>query len=176
MIYNKILLFVILFCPSIFIFAQEQLTANTLKLNSEIDSPSIAISEMKWLAGQWLGEDMGGLTEEVWSFPKGDAMMGVFRFIKNEKTVFYELMTIRQEKNSLILRLKHFNPNLTGWEEKDKTFNFRFVAKKNGVFHFEGMTFKPEGKNKLTILLAIKGKDGNYTEEIFTFKRANTLK
>lgn len=39
-------------------------------------------------------------------------------------TMFSEYMQIAPDGDSLIVRLKHFNADLTGWEEKDKTVNF----------------------------------------------------
>ncbi len=104
-------------------------------------------------------------------------MMGMFRQINNGKTVFYELMTLVEENGSIVMRLKHFNPNLTGWEEKDKTVDFKFVGKKDGVIHFEGMAFRPEGrpegKDTITVYLAIRRKDGSLHEETFRYARAN---
>lgn len=39
-------------------------------------------------------------------------------------------------------------------ERKDKTINFPFVAKVEGVLHFEGMAFRPESKDAVTLYVA----------------------
>ncbi|MGH9324805.1 MAG: DUF6265 family protein [Vicinamibacteria bacterium] len=41
---------------------------------------------------------------------------------------------------------RYFNPDLTGWEEKDKTIDFPLVSRSDGAMHFEGMSFHPRGK------------------------------
>lgn len=125
---------------------------------------------MAWLAGTWTGEALGGLSEEIWSQPRDGVMMGMYRLTRKGKPVFYEILTLAEERGSLIIRLKHFNPDLTGWEEKNQTVDFPLVAKGEGLIHFAGMTFKP-GKDAATVYLAIRQKDGTVREEVFDYKR-----
>jgi len=155
--------------------AQERLTEHTLKLSAGKQSPAATIADMSWLAGQWIGEGLGGLTEEVWSPPRNGVMMGMFRLVRDGKPIFYELLTLAEEKGSLTLRLKHFNADLTGWEEKDKTIDFPFIMKADGVVHFEGLAWRPEGPDALTIYLAIR-RDGNVREEKFQLRRVSVLR
>ncbi len=151
--------------------AQEKQTEHTLKLSADQQSPPATIADMAWMVGSWTGNALGGVTEEAWAAPSGGSMVGMFRLTQKGKPVFYELTTLTEEGGSLIMRLKHFNPNMTGWEEKDKTVDFKFVGKKDGLIHFEGMAFKPEGKDDFTVYLAIKYKDGSIREEAFRYKR-----
>jgi len=65
-------------------------------------------------------------------------MLGMYRLVKDGKPVFYELVTISEEKGSLVIRLKHFNPDLTGWEEKDKSQSFWHIKKDKARMYFEG--------------------------------------
>jgi Domain of unknown function (DUF6265) len=153
-------------------FAQERLTERTLKLNPGKQSPPASVADMAWMAGSWNCEALGGLAEEIWSAPRNGGMMGMFRLIKNGSPVFYELFTLVEDNGSLILRLKHFNPNMTGWEEKDQTIDFPLVAKEPGVIYFDGMTFKRESPDAVTIFLAIHSKkDGGVREEAFRYTR-----
>ncbi len=149
----------------------EPLTEHTLRLRSGVKSPSASITDVEWLAGHWKGEAFGGVSEEIWSAPGGGVMMGMYRLVRDGKPVFYELMMLAEENGSLVLRLKHFNSDLTGWEEKEKTVDFPFVAKADGVMHFEGMTYRPEGHNAVTVFLAIRQKDGSVREEKFYYER-----
>lgn len=153
-------------------FAQIKQTENTLKLEENKNGEKAGIADMKWLAGTWQGTALGGFSEEIYSLPKDGVMMGVYRLIKDGKTVFYEILTILEEKESLVIRLKHFNADLTGWEEKDQSVSFRFIKKDDKRIFFEGLTFEPIGKNDLNIYLAIRQKDGKVNEEIFRYKRA----
>lgn len=152
-------------------FAQERLTENTRKLSPDKKSAPATIKDMQWLAGHWTGEALGGLSEEMWSPPRDGAMMGMYRLVREGKPIFYELLTLVEENGSLIIRLKHFNPDMTGWEEKNKTVDFPFVAKIGEVIHFDGMAFRPDGSDAVTIFLAIRQKDGSFREETFRYTR-----
>jgi hypothetical protein len=131
---------------------------------------------MKQLSGTWRGEGLGGTIEEIYSQPQNGAMMGMFRFIEKDKTVFYEFITVLEENGTLIVRLKHFNCDLKGWEEKDQTVDFRFVKKEKNRMYFEGQTFEFIGKNALNIYVAIRQNDGSVKEEVFRYKLVNTSK
>ncbi|MHC4599360.1 MAG: DUF6265 family protein [Planctomycetota bacterium] len=84
---------------------------------------SATLMDLDWLAGSWIGEKDGEPIEEHWSRPAGDALMGMFRWVKEGKVFFYEFMTIDDGEEGLTLRIKHFNPGLIGWEEKDDAFS-----------------------------------------------------
>lgn len=73
------------------------------------------------------GDGLGGRTEEVWTAPDGGVMLGMFRLLRNDKPAFYELLIITDTPRGLAMRLKHFNPDMTAWEEKEKFIEFRYV-------------------------------------------------
>ena len=98
-------------------------------------------------------------------------MVGTYRLVKDGKPVFYEMMWLLETEGTLILRLKHFNPDLTGWEEKDKTVDFKFVKKDGNRLYFSGLTFEQASKNELNIYLALRQLDGTLKEEAFKMKR-----
>ena len=151
--------------------AQIKHTENTLKLMEGKASPKASIADVEWLAGGWLGSGLGGISEEVWSKPQGGVMMGTYRLIIGGKPVFYERMWLTESEGSLVLKLKHFHPNFVGWEEKDKTVDFKFVSKEGSRVNFSGLTFEKIGDKDLKIYLALKQKDGSVREELFTMKR-----
>jgi Domain of unknown function (DUF6265) len=47
--------------------------------------------------------------EEHWGTASVDSLMGTFRFVRDGKGRFYELMLIEQTADRPGLRLKHFN-------------------------------------------------------------------
>jgi len=150
--------------------ASEKLTQHTWKLAPGEKSPPATLTDMKWLVGHWAGEAFGGLGEEMWSPAQAGSMMGMYRLIKDGKPVLYEFLNIVEEHGSLMQRLKHFNADLTGWEEKNKTVDFPLVAIEKGAVHFDGMSFYPQG-DSLTIYLAIEQKDGKVSEQRFLYVR-----
>lgn len=72
-----------------------------------------------WLEGHWVGQGFGGTIDEVWLPARGGTMLGTFRLVVDGADVFYEIFTIDEGPDGHVMRLKHFNPNLDGWEEKD---------------------------------------------------------
>lgn len=156
---------------SVSLTAQIKNTENTVKLGEGQTSPKATIADIEWLAGSWTGTGLGGVSEEIWSKPRGGIMMGTYRLIKEDKPVFYEMMMMIEKEGSIVLRLKHFDPNFVGWEEKDKSVDFKFVSKEGHRVNFSGLTFERAGDKDLKIYLALRQKDGSVREELFTMKR-----
>lgn len=147
-------------------------TPNTLMAPADLPSPPATLQDMTWFAGHWTGAGLGGTCEEAWSEPAAGAMMGMFRLVKEGKVVFYEFLTLVEHEGSLLLKLKHFNADLTGWEEKAHFIKFRLLRVEPEAVYFEGLTFKRSGRDKLEIFLAIRNcKNGTVREENFVMKR-----
>ncbi len=122
-----IVLFLITISLSIKSHSQTKHTENTLKLISTKNQQKTTIESLKWLSGSWSGIGFGAQCEEVRNLPKANSMMGMFQLIKNEKILIYEFIQIVEENGSLVLKLKHFNADFSGWEEKDKTVDFPLI-------------------------------------------------
>ena len=151
--------------------AEETSKFNTLKLADHKAMPAANIDDLAWIAGKWQGEMFGGMAEEVWNPPSGGSMMGMYKLVKDDKVVFYELMLITEISNSLTYRLKHFNPDLTGWEEKDKYVDFPLVKVTTDEALFDGFTFRKLGEDKLQLFLRDDSKDGSPVESEFIYQR-----
>lgn len=150
--------------------AAERLSANTVKLAAGEKSPPATLADMAWLTGHWTGEAFGGTNEELWTAAAGKDMSGMYRLLKGGKTIFYELMLVTEVNGSLEFRLKHFNADLTGWEEKAEVVSFPLVAKRDGAMLFQSMSFHPDG-DKLTVYLAVEHKDKPVEEVTFSYRR-----
>lgn len=144
-------------------------TENTKRLAEGASPPPAKASDLNWLVGQWRGEGLGGVCEEAWVPASGGSMLGIFRLLKDGKNVFYEFIVITEAEGTISVRLKHFNPDMTGWEEKDKTVDFRLVELGENVAYFNGLTYRLDG-DTLKIYLALKGSEG-VREEAFVFHR-----
>jgi hypothetical protein len=97
-------------------------------------------------------------------------MMGAFKLVVEGQVQFYEIETISQVNDTLMFRLKHFNKDLTGWEEKDKTVDFKLVKVTDNKVYFNGLTLERINDNEISIYVAIED-SGNTTEEKFNYKR-----
>jgi hypothetical protein len=113
--------------------------------------PKASLQDVSWIAGRWQGTGLGGEVEETWNPPKGDSMMGMFKFMKGGKTQFYELLTIVPREDSLVLRLRHFDSGFRGWEEKDEFEEFPLTKIASRHAQFGGLTFQSESPEDLTI-------------------------
>ena len=149
-------------------------TMNTVRLPDGAPRPPGRITQAAWLAGQWQGEGLGGSAEEAWSAAAGGSMVGYFRLVKDGKPVFYEIMTILEVEGSLELRLKHVNPDMTGWEEKLDFVRFALARIEPDAIYFNGLTFRRVGPDRLEIYLALRNRsDGAVREETFTMTRGS---
>ncbi len=126
----------------------------------EAAGPPASIEDVAWIAGHWQGQAMGGQFEETWNPPLANAMMGMFKFVQDDKIGFYEILTIVPQENSLILRLKHFHGDLKGWEEKDQSVDFPLVAISQDEARFDGLTFKKTGPDRMLITVVVDRGDG----------------
>lgn len=151
--------------------AQDQLTEHTLKLNQGAKSEPARIEDLAWIAGHWSGAGLGGWCEEIWSDPKAGSMMGMFQYVRENKATFYEFVLIMPKDSSLVMRVKHFNPDFTGWEEKDQSADFPLIKISNQTAYFDGLTYQKVGDHELIVHLAFKQKDGSFREEKFHYKK-----
>ncbi|MFT6871139.1 MAG: hypothetical protein ACJAVN_000136 [Roseivirga sp.] len=134
-------------------------------------SPQASLSDVAWITGSWEGEAFGGQVQEVWAPPLGDSMMCAFKLVVDGKVEFYELCQIREESGSLVLRLKHFNGDLKGWEEKDETVDFKLVKLEKDIVYFDGFTVERVSKDKINMHVMI-GEAGEESEVTFNYSRA----
>lgn len=121
-------------------------------------SPPATIDDADFLAGHWIGEGFGACAEELMATSAGGQIMGMFRLMNADGGVkFYEFYQIAEMGGSLILRIKHFNPDLTGWEEKSESVEFPLVGIEGTTAYFDGLTFSRIGKDVFRSAVAIEG-------------------
>lgn len=148
---------------------------NTLEKDSTAVSPKATLSDISWIAGHWKGNSFGGDTEEIWSAPLGNSMMGSFKMVIDNEIQFYEILTISEEKESLILRILHFDKNLNGWEEQGKPIEFPLVKITPNKVYFDGLTFEKINKKNIIVYVIID--DNNDKQEMaFPYKRKSKIK
>ncbi|WP_425407811.1 DUF6265 family protein [Hyphococcus sp.] len=121
-------------------------------------SPPAQIGDLSWLIGHWKGAGLGGKSEEIVSPPLDGQMMGMFRQTKPDGTLmFYEFYLFAEIDDTLVLKIKHFNPDLKGWEEKDDYVSFPLVAAEENAVYFDGLTFKMTGPDELRAAVIVDG-------------------
>lgn len=135
-----------------------------------VSGPKATVEDLKWIAGHWQGEALGGRFEETWNPPLGDSMIGMFKLLNGEQTQFCELLMILPKQDSLVLRLKHFSGELVGWEEKDKYVEFPLVRVSDRVAEFAGLTFTRMNQDAMHITVMVE-REGEHSELKFECHR-----
>ncbi len=151
--------------------AQRQVTEHILSFDKDSIAPNASLKDVAWISGNWKGKAFGGEVEENWSSPSGDSMMATFKLIKEGKVTFYEIEVIRELNKTLILQLKHFNGDLTGWETKNETVDFPLVKLTDTSVYFDGMTFEKRPDNQMIVYVLMHQKDGNVHELKFEYNK-----
>ncbi len=137
---------------------------------AEAPAQSVSIEQASWLAGRWVGEGLGGEVEENWSPPRGGQMVGHFALLKGGKPVFYEIMLLDQHEGGLRMRVKHFNPDFTAWEEKDGWHSFEPRAVGPRRLDFKGLSLRLEGE-ELVAVITLRERDGTVRDEVLRHRR-----
>lgn len=143
---------------------------NTLTFQAEQGSPRAKISDVKWLEGYWKGQIWGGQAEELWSGPSAGSMMASFKFAADNEVNFYEIITLFEQDETLVLRLKHFSAELKGWEDKDQYMEFKLVKLADNSAYFDGYTYRLVSPNELHVFVVME-ENGELHETKFVFTR-----
>lgn len=137
------------------------------------------IQAISWLEGKWVKAYGDKLREEHWSF-MGGTLLGMCREISDSDSSLIQIMTIEQEGEETLMKIRHFSKGLkVALEEKDKMAVFKLneynkkVAVFNGIGENEGetITYKLLTKDLLEITFEFT-KDGKKAQEIYRMKRA----
>jgi hypothetical protein len=134
------------------------------------------LTKLSWLAGRWVDDSGGNLSEETWTAPSGDGILGMWRLVVGGQIKLSEILTIQAESQTLVLRLRHFDAKLVGREERDKPLELRLAGWNEGEARFEGagsdgaglaLTYRHPDADTLACTVERLGK-----KEEFSFKRA----
>ena len=138
-----------------------------------------SLADLAWMSGQWLGSIDGSRSEEVWTAPAGDSMLGMWRLVSPDgKSQVLELLTITDEAEGPVLRLRHFSRTLVAREDKDKAVSvpLKSWGSREAVFEGQGtngtlrLTYRAPTADTLTVLL-----EHGPQRDSFTFARKATL-
>ncbi len=130
------------------------------------------LRELAWLTGYWVGDGFGGTCEEIWSKPSAGSMVGSFKLSVDGTVRFYEIFTLTIDSAGLpTLRIKHFNADLTGWEEKDKVVVFSYETATDSSLTIGAVTYRRLAADSLHIDVRLKNKSGKLSVETLKLAR-----
>ncbi|TDT46615.1 hypothetical protein CLV90_0670 [Maribacter spongiicola] len=160
--------FLLLFLLSSTCLLQAQ---NTVSFEEGMMSPAATLNNIEWLAGHWKGEAFGGIAEEIWSPPADGSMMFSFRLLDKGEVSFYEFGHLIEIDGTLMLQLKHFDANLSGWEERDENIEFRLVKIEENKFYFDDLTIERISDKEINMYVEVGEEDGTSNEVTFNYHR-----
>jgi hypothetical protein len=135
------------------------------------------LADVAFMAGHWVDASPEHLSEEVWTEPSGDSMLGMWRYVARGQAKVLELLTLKAEGGFVVLRLRHFDGRMVGREDKDTPVELRLVAREANSASFEGPEVGGAGRVRLSYrrtgpdtLLSVLDKGGKPQE--FSFRRA----
>lgn len=132
------------------------------------------IADAAWLTGAWSGEGIDGAqAHESWLGPSGNTMVGVFvQETAAGGIMFSEHMYLTEQDGSLVVKLKHFNPDLTGWEDKDGMETFRLIAAEPCALYFHALTYRCDGDGGLVVAVRMESAAPALQELVFRFRKS----
>jgi hypothetical protein len=102
----------------------------------------------------------------------GGQIIGHFIQMDRDGIAFSEILSIAEIDGTLEYRLKHFNADLTGWEEKDEMARFPLVALEEGAAYFDGLTLRRDGPDGLVAAVRMERADGTGRDLVFRYRRS----
>src|SRR5690606_32745590 len=140
-----------------------------LNLGPDETPGKATLADVAWLQGYWTGTGLGGEVDELWMPAKDNSMTGVFRLMMNGSLIFSEYVFVEELNGTLSINLKHFNKDLSAWEEKEKWTEFKLVKVEGQKAWFNGLTYERIG-DELIVKLNLTSQ-GVTRVESFNFKK-----
>lgn len=113
--------------------------------------PAAKIKDLAWREGTWVGRMPRGPVEHVILSPRAGQMPSFVRALDGEKVWFYEISVFAEHAGTLVSRVKHFTPELAGWEAQDAFVERRLVERDQAHLYFDGLTISRTGADSITI-------------------------
>jgi hypothetical protein len=144
----------------------------TRSLAAGAASPAASVDQLAWLTGTWAGGRDGVEATESYTAPHGGQITGHFYEVKDGKVTMMELMQIVPQGNSIAYQLRHFDPDMRGWEDATrKPTSFPLVGIEGDRFYFNGITLVRDGSEGMIFHVRIGERDGTSREISYRYRR-----
>jgi hypothetical protein len=157
--------FVLLLSPAM-LSAAEPETEHLYRLADGEQHPEATLEDANWLIGSWTGTAFGKRFEEVWNPPSAGSMVGMFKLFGDDGVAMYELMVMTVEDGTLSLKIRHFNPDFTAWEDKTEDVTLRLVKKDDDALHFGTISFYRRSDDRIDAYVLFRKGDEVFEQPI----------
>ncbi len=76
------------------------------------EGPAAKVSDLAWMTGHYKGNTGNGTLEERWAIPEAGSIAALVRSTADGATNMIELISIEEAGDSLMLRLKQWDPGM----------------------------------------------------------------
>jgi hypothetical protein len=138
------------------------------------------VDQLAWVAGAWTGTVGDRTVEQHWSAPVAGSIVAMYRSIRAGRPLLYELLAMENEREGVVLRIKHFAPGagLVSQEAKDQSMDHALVEVGERRAVFQGgttespvrITFTQPDPSALTIVVE-RIRDGKPVSTEFKYRR-----
>lgn len=128
------------------------------------DPDPVTLEDFAFMAGRWQAAAFGGTLEEAWDRPWDGSMIGTCKVTVSGAPSFYEFMSLTIDSAGPAMKIKHFNPDFTGWEEKGESTVFPFISVSENEARFEGVTYTLLSADSLRIVINLGHSEGESRE------------
>jgi len=120
-----------------------------------------------------VGTGFGRAATECWMSAPNVRMTGMLQLIDDEgRQTMAEIFVLDVFDDGPALRLKHFHPDLTGWEERDAHVVSPLLETSADLVRFDGLVYRLQQDGSLQIELRVK-RNGEASIETLKFRRAD---
>ena len=128
-------------------------------------------SRLSWLEGCWEGTGFGKRVTECWMSAPDGRLTGMFQMIGADGAQeMSEIFVLDDFDDGPAIRLKHFHPDLTGWEGQDDFVVFPLLETGAGFARFDGLTYRLSDDGRLIVDLVVS-REGEESVERLEFER-----
>jgi hypothetical protein len=131
------------------------------------DASGYNLADLGWLEGCWQGSGFGKRVTECWMRAPAGRLTGMFQMIgENGEQEFSEIFVLDEFEGGAAIRLKHFDPELVGWEAQDGYVVFELRETGPDFARFDGLTYRLSEDGRLIAELSVTRNGERETERL----------
>ncbi|MEH6743604.1 MAG: DUF6265 family protein [Hyphomonas sp.] len=141
------------------------------RAEADTASPPASLAEVDWLVGYWIGDMPEGPVEQVFLPADKGQLPSFVRATNPDGIIFYEISNIIAQDGTLFIRLRHFTPGLSGWEDQSGPIDRRLLAIEGDTLYFDRVSFRRTGPDAYTVYFLNMDGDAERETLVIPFRR-----
>ena len=142
------------------------LVSLALALTAQPAEAEADIADLAWLEGCWEGTGFGATVSECWMGASGGRLTGMFQIVDEDGQQLSEIFVLDEFEDGPAIRLKHFHPDMTGWEAQDEYVVFELIETGEDYALFDGLTYRRDEAGRLIVEVAVSDGETERVERL----------